>query len=268
MELRWYERDGWRLAWTTAGPAHATPVVAVPGLTDGLGPLWLEQVRRGFADEPPRVLKGFRVLLLSHRRPVPDTVTTETLAADLARFLTDVVDGPVDVTGHSMGGMVAQHLASERPDLVRRLVLSATVGAADAGVRGVIERWERLLRERRWRAFSRDAIDVSFTGGARLRRRTTLRMSPTPDLEDRLARHLALSHACRTHDARAALPRITAPTLVIAGERDPIGTPPHARRLAAAIPDARLEVLGRVAHGFPEQAPRRYARLLADFLRT
>ena len=46
-----------------------------------------------------------------------------------------VVGQPVLVTAHSMGGMVAQWLAVRRPDLVRRLVLTATL--ASVGTAGV-----------------------------------------------------------------------------------------------------------------------------------
>lgn len=267
MELRWFERDGWRTPWVAVGPEHGPTVVAVPGLTDGLGPLSQDRVRRNVPQEPPRPLRGYRTILLSHRHPVPEDVTTERLAADVAELLDAVADGPVAVTGHSMGGMVAQHLAAVRPDLVERLVLSATVARADPPVRTIIERWERLVRNRRWREFSLDAIDVSFTGASRVRRRARARLSPSPSsLDDLVDRHVALSRACRTHDARDVLGRIEAPTLVVAGERDPIGTPAHARRIAASLPAARVEVLPRVAHGFPEQAERRYTRLLADFL--
>ena len=50
-----------------------------------------------------------------------------TLAA-YADAVAACVDEPVDVFGHSMGGVVALRLAERRPDLVRRLVLAAAAG--------------------------------------------------------------------------------------------------------------------------------------------
>ncbi|MBW3621228.1 MAG: lysophospholipase, partial [Actinobacteria bacterium] len=106
----------------------------------------------------------------------------------------------------------------------------------------------------------------SYTGSDRLRRQLALRLSAAPALDEHVARHLALSHACRTHDASGVLPAITAPTLVLAGAEDPLARPARAEELAGAIPDARLLVLPGLAHGFPEQAGRRYARHIARFL--
>jgi 3-oxoadipate enol-lactonase len=49
-------------------------------------------------------------------------------------------------------------------------------------------------------------------------------------------------------DLRADLPRISAPTLVIAGADDPATPPAHGAAIAAAIPGARLEVVPDAAH--------------------
>jgi pimeloyl-ACP methyl ester carboxylesterase len=49
-------------------------------------------------------------------------------------------------------------------------------------------------------------------------------------------------------DLRADLPRIAAPTLVVAGAQDPATPPEHAARIAEGIPGARVEVLDPAAH--------------------
>ncbi|MDQ6649480.1 MAG: alpha/beta hydrolase, partial [Actinomycetota bacterium] len=49
----------------------------------------------------------------------------DTVAAELAALVLHCVDGPVDVVGHDVGGLLALALAGARPDLVRRLVVVA-----------------------------------------------------------------------------------------------------------------------------------------------
>lgn len=256
---------GARLTWIELGDPTGAPLVLVPGLSDGLAPLWDERARAALPPVP-RELRRFRVLMVSHRTPVEVGVTTTDLAGDLAAFLDAELDRPAVVSGHSMGAMVATHLAAGRPELVERLVLSAGVPAADDPLCEVIDAWDELIRAGRWRAFYRAAIRASFTGTDRRRRLLFLRMGSAPALDEHVDRHLALSHACRTHDATDVLGRIEAPALVLAGGADPLTRPERAAELAEAIADARLLVLPGLAHGFPEQAGKRYVRHLAGFL--
>ena len=66
----------------------------------------------------------------------------------------------------------------------------------------------------------------------------------------------------------AALPRIAAPTLVVAGKQDPASPPWHAEAIAGAIPGARVEVLDPMAHlGNVEQADAVNALILDHLVR-
>jgi 3-oxoadipate enol-lactonase len=62
------------------------------------------------------------------------------------------------------------------------------------------------------------------------------------------------------------LGRITAPTLVIAGSDDHIFASPHSDELVSRIPGAHLEVVPRVAHLAPGEAPTEVAGVLERFL--
>lgn len=67
------------------------------------------------------------------------------------------------------------------------------------------------------------------------------------------------------HGGRLA--ELTAPTLVLHGEQDPVVRPSAARATAAAVPDARLVLLPRVGHDLPRALWLRIAseeRALAD----
>lgn len=54
--------------------------------------------------------------------------------------------------------------------------------------------------------------------------------------------------ACADHDAARVLPRIKAPTLVLAGDRDLLVPPAMSRKLAAGIPGAKLKVIRGGGH--------------------
>ena len=59
----------------------------------------------------------------------PATYNFDQLVADLLGFLDQVVDGPVHLLGHSMGGMIAMHFALDHPDKLISLVLMDTSAA-------------------------------------------------------------------------------------------------------------------------------------------
>jgi pimeloyl-ACP methyl ester carboxylesterase len=255
--LRWFAPSpGVRMPWVVLGRADGREVVALPGLSDGLMPL--SEVGPhvvGSARSSRRV--PFRVLTLSHRHPLEHGITTRDLARDAAAFVEAQVDGPAVVVGHSMGGMVAQWLAADRPDLVAELVLTATLARPVPSFTDRLRAWEELVAQHRWRAFAAAANEASYTGSELLRRRILLRVSRPPVVPHLVDRHRVLTSACLTHDATQVLGQIRCPTLVLSGAADPLVPPTASRGLAEAIPGAVLEELDGLAHGFPEQAPRR-----------
>lgn len=257
--------DGSSMAYREFGDGSGPPVVLVPGLTDGLAPLH-EEAGAAAVDPPPRGFPERRVVVVSCREPMPSPWSTQDMAGDVADFLDAVVGGPAVIVGHSMGAMIAQHLAADRPDLVDRLVLSSTVASPDRVFVGHLLRWESLLRTGAWRAFYRDAADVSFSGRRRLVERLRLRLTPVRRPSDALVRrHLVLSAACRTHDAAERLPEVRAPALVLVGERDGLTRPVRAQELAGAI-GAKFVVVPGAAHALPEQRSDGYARRVREFL--
>jgi pimeloyl-ACP methyl ester carboxylesterase len=267
VELAWHTLGDVRLPVLSFGAEDGRPVLLLPGLTDGLAPITDPNARAQLTDPPADLLDGHRVHVVSHRFPATRPLTTRTLALDAATLLEGLTDRPAIVVGHSMGAMVAQHLAADRPELVERLVLSCTVGRADDGFRAVLAHWDVLVRAERWREFFVEAIDRSYTGSDRLRRRVAQRVLPVhaPDPELR-ERHLALSEACATHDALDRLSAVTAPALVLAGARDEVAAPSHGRQLGDALPNATVEVWEGLGHGLPEQVRDRFARRVRRFL--
>ncbi|HVN41839.1 MAG TPA: pimeloyl-ACP methyl ester esterase BioH [Steroidobacteraceae bacterium] len=165
-----------------------------------------------------------------------------------------IPDGAV-VLGWSLGGMVALELARRHPATVAALVLIATTprfltGAGwEQGMRPeVLEGFARGLAED-YRATVRNFLALQALGDERAAQ--ALRV-----LRDRLASHgepdpralAAGLRMLREADLREALPGITQPTLVIAGERDRVTPPAAGLELAAALPAARYCAIAGAGH--------------------
>lgn len=180
----------------------------------------------------------------------------------------------VDLLGASMGGGVALALAARRPERVGRLVLvdAAVYQARVAGVQAKLVQLPRvgpLL----WKAGFRRARLASSLRTLAVRDARIFDDESIDYFWTRLARpggHDA-SWACMR--ALATLPAeseeaaaVRAPTLVVWGDQDrlvPIG---RGRKLARAIPHARLEIVPHSGHTPFLERPREFLRILGAFL--
>lgn len=204
-----------------------------------------------------------RVVLMDNRGMGPSRAPDGAFGVrDLARDAALLLDGlgiaQADVLGWSMGGMVAQELALERPDLVRTLTLYATV-ADNADLMPVLDRMAAMplpellasMFPKGWATAHPDAL-------------SRLPARPRPPDMDVIARQYAAMKGWNGAGDRLSALRM--PVLLVAGGQDWVCPAGESRRMAAVIPDARLEVLHQGGHWLMHQQPQELARLVDDFL--
>jgi poly(3-hydroxyoctanoate) depolymerase len=186
-----------------------------------------------------------------------------------AAHLLDALGLPhVDLLGVSFGGAVAQEFTLANPHRVRRLVLASTTCGL-GGVPGNPIAMSLLATPLRYYSptFLRLVAGVlygpSITSQEELlREQIDARRARPPTLWGYSSQLIA----SLGWTSLPWLSRITAPTLVIAGDRDPIVPPRNARILARAIPSARLELVHGAGHLLLLDQAERCATTIADFL--
>jgi pimeloyl-ACP methyl ester carboxylesterase len=114
--------NGVRYAYRRFGAAKGTPVVFLQHFRGGLDN-WDPAITDGLARSRPVVLFNNAGVASSGGEPA-DTV--EGMAAHATRFIETLGFESVDILGFSLGGFVAQQLALDQPDLVRRVILAGT----------------------------------------------------------------------------------------------------------------------------------------------
>jgi pimeloyl-ACP methyl ester carboxylesterase len=182
------------------------------------------------------------------------------MADDAAGLLRELDLAPAHVIGASMGGMIAQSLAARHPEMVRSLTsIMSTTGSRRAG-QPKPHILPALLKPapREREAYVEHMLAVLTAIGA------PGDVLDTPegrafvaDTHDRdpdvrgTGRQLAAILA--SGDRTKRLSDITAPTLVIHGDKDPLITPSGGRATAKAIPNAKLLLVAGMGHGLPER---------------
>jgi pimeloyl-ACP methyl ester carboxylesterase len=187
-----------------------------------------------------------------------DPVSVEVMADDAAHVLRALEVPSAHVAGFSGGSIVAQDLALRHPELVRSLVLQSTWAALDP----CFSSWLRFVR---WlvefapseRAFLEGFFLDIYT--ARAHNDGTVDQIveevlafPHKQSTEDLQRYL---DAFRDHDSTDRLPEIAAPTLVLAGGRDPTSRPELCRAVAELIPGAQFEVMEEESHQPFQEVP-------------
>jgi len=174
----------------------------------------------------------------------------------------------VDVLGVSLGGAIAQQLARQSPERVRRLVLAATMPGV-GGVPGSPAVLAKMMTPRRYRdpAYFRQIAGELYGGRARsdpggLLHGTGARFTAPPTLTG----YLHQLYAIQGWSSLPWLHRLPQPTLVMAGDDDPIVPLLNARILTWRIPDARLYVVHGGGHLFLLEEPARSADVITPFL--
>jgi len=209
----------------------------------------------------------FRVLCYDKRghglsESGPDQVEMVDYARDLAALLEVLGVGRAAIVGMSIGGVIAQELYRQRPDLVAALVLCDTAAKI-----GTDESWDERIAaiERGGIESIADAVlERWFTAGFRDRRaaeyagvRAMLTRTPKQG-------YLAACGALKRADLRASAPLIEAPTLCMVGDQDGSTPVDLVRQTAALIKGARFEIIEGAGHLPNVEKPAAVARLIAE----
>ncbi len=262
------EANGIRYAYRRFGKAGTTPLLFLQYFNSNMDG-WDPAVTNAIA-------RDHEVILFDHAGvgasggETPDTVRG--MAKQCVAFCRALGVKVVDVVGFSLGGMVAQQLSLEHPDLVRRLIL---LGTGPRGGEGMT--FTELSAEEQ-------ADPVAFLLGAffspseasqaagrdyvkRLESRQKDRDLPV-SRDSAVAQLAAIREwgSIPPTDRYASLKNITHPTLIVHGNKDVVVAPTNALILAEHLPNAQLIVYSDSSHGAQYQHAEIFLEHLKLFL--
>lgn len=251
--------EGVALHYRLEGPPDGVPVVfsnslgtdfrvwdpLVPHLPEGLRILRYDKRGHGLSDCPPGPWS------------IWDHVD------DLGRLMDALGLRDAVICGLSVGGLIAQGLATARPELVRALVLCDT--GAKIGTR---ETWDARIEAigAGGLAMIADAVmERWFTAGFRA---DPARLAPWRNMMVRTPEpgYVRTAGAIRDADLREATSMLRLPCLAVCGEDDGATPPELVRQTAALIPGARFELILGAGHIPSVEQPEVLGGLITGFL--
>jgi pimeloyl-ACP methyl ester carboxylesterase len=274
------------------GPEGGEPVLLIMGLNSQLtrwGPVFLEKlIARGvrairFDNRDVGLSQKFtglpniqEIAAAKMRGEKPDVpYTLDDMAADAVGVLDHLGVQRAHVVGASMGGMIGQLVAADYPQRVLSLTSIMSTTGNPALPQATPEAQAILFTPApNWKtdeaAFLDYAVKTARTLGG-----------PTYLIDEAFLRERALNAVKRcfepagamrqiaavtvTGDRRAKLAKITAPTLVMHGDADPLVRVEGGRDTAACIPGAELEIIPGMGHDLP---PALYDRVIDGICRS
>ncbi len=193
--------------------------------------------------------------------------TIPLFAQDWAGALKNLRVQQACLIGFSQGGMIAQTLAIEHPEVVAALVLVSTSCRSDPAAHDKLEERIRVARTEGPVASARLAAGSVFSKAF---------MQAQPDAIEEFVRWRAgmdqepLVHATRAaygFDVSARLAAIQAPTLIMYGDEDVLTPPAVVKNVAAHIPGAELIGISGAGHMIPVEKAGEFEVVLDTFLK-
>jgi len=247
------------------GGSHLRTIVLLHAFPLGAG-MWEPQIRS--------IPKGWR-LITPDLRGFGGTSEADGATPSMDDYARDVIDvlGALGVTravvgGCSMGGYATFAVVRGAPEMVEAVVLADTRAGADspearASRRGMLALVDRegpsgVAREMMPKLLGRTTRETDPTVESTVRR--LIKQQSAEGIRGAILRMM------ERPDSGATASALTVPALVIVGEEDELTPVEESRKIAAAIPGARLEILPMAGHLANLERPGAFNEALASFL--
>ena len=136
-------------------------LVIIPGLGDALKTVKGSAVT--FALMYKLFAKDYKVYVFSRKNKLKQDCSTRDMATDLADVMNQLNITKAFVLGVSQGGMIAQYLAIDYPELVEKLVLDVTLCQPNETSKSVISNWLLLAKEKDFKQIFIDTAEKTYT---------------------------------------------------------------------------------------------------------
>ncbi len=209
--------------------------------------------------------KDYTVYLFDRRENIGESITVRDLAADIAMAMDALGIANADIFGVSQGGMIAQYLAIDRPDLVNKLVLAVTLSKNNETVRTVIDDWIEMTEQNNFMDLVEDMAIKMYSDSYVKRYRPFMPLLTIMQKPKDVPRFITLAKACLTCNVYDELEKIQCPVFVIGGMQDKVVSGEASVEIAEKL-GCKIHMYEELGHAAYEEA-KDFNQRVYDFLR-
>lgn len=228
-------------------------LVIIPGLGDGMTTVKGKAMLGRLLGS--RYAGKFCVTIISGQDDLPAGTTTQSMAKELYQAMQALKIEKAHIAGLSLGGMIAQHLAADHPEVVDRLVLVSAAPAADTLLTENLGRWTSFARMGAFLGLMIDTTEKSHPEKKLKLLRPFYPYMGSMAKKMNVERFCTMASAWAGHDATEKLFKITAPTLIVGGKLDRTLDIGGSRMLSDLISGSTLKIYENQGHALYEDEP-------------
>lgn len=238
-------------------------LIMLPGLGDGLATV--KGMALPMALTYRMYAKKYTVYVLSRKNQLSEGYSTREMAGDCAQAMAALGITKAHVLGISQGGMVAQYLALDYPQLLDRLVLAVSCAEQSQALESTVKGWIELAEMGNYPDLMIDTAEKMYSEAYLKKYRRLYPLLVRMKRPKSFERFIIQAKACLSHNALDELGKISCPCLVVGAAQDKVLGGDSALALAEKISGSQLYIYEALGHGAYEEAPD-FNRRVLDFL--
>lgn len=227
-------------------------LIMIPGLGDGLTTvkgmaLPMSMAYRMYAND-------YKVFIFSRKNDLAEGYSTRDMARDQAEAMKMLGIKSANILGISQGGMIAQYLAIDYPDVVEKLVLTVTLSKQNELIQNVVGNWISMAEHSDYKHLMIDTAERSYSEKYLKKYRLFYPLLGKMGKPKDFSRFIIQAKSCIKHNAYPELDKIMCPTLVIGGECDRIVGVNASREIVERIKVCEEYIYKEFGHAAYEEA--------------
>lgn len=234
-------------------------LVVLPGLSDGLATVKGKALI--LAAPYRKFFRDYTVYMFSRKNDMPEGYSIRDMADDQILTMKACEIGQAYVLGVSQGGMIAQYMAIDHPEMVTKLILAVTAPNANTVLQENVCGWIEMVKRGDHTALMVDTAEKMYSEKYLEKNQKFFSLLARVTKPRNYDRFLRNAHAILDFDCRSELCNIRCPALIIACSDDHTVGNDAANELAGSIIGSELYVYEGLGHGAFEEAKDFYDRV-------
>lgn len=236
------------------------PFVIIPGTSVKSIMLAAQGVRSAYACFGEK----YTVYLIDYKRYTDGGYSIKDMAEEIAEYLKKLGIEDADVLACSLGGMIAQHIAVDHPELIHKLVLASTISRHNEVSTATIGAWRDFAEAGDIAALNRSVWEHIYSEEFLERHKKVLASIEREGTAEEMKELAAEMDACLRFDVYDELDEIKCPVLVIGSWKDRTLSPKGSVEIAEKL-GCELYMYDGYSHAVYDESPDYKERLMSFF---